>query len=359
MDNDCDGRVDEMLSRPCGGAMMGVCKQGTEECAGGTWTPCQGAVEPGTETCDAEGLDENCNGTANEGCDCTPGMTRACGVMKGICRQGMQSCNDAGKWDTECVGATEPMTETCDGRLDEDCDGRVDNGCSCTNGESRDCQSAASGDCKPGTQMCVEGRWGTCESKQSPGRETCDGRDNDCDGTKDNNSCPDGKPCIGSGSSYACGECSPGETRPCGPPEPVRGECKRGVNRCVNGKFSSTCEGAILPATERECDGEDSDCDGNDEECTNSSISCDPSLKRCLPGGSYKGSCDLSSCRVSGNTLSCRCFNGGSTANCQSSVNFASCPNGVSQFHGALTCGGQPEGCGPPGPDNMGGTAKP
>ena len=34
-DNDCDQKIDEEVTRPCGPQMMGVCKPGTEKCASG------------------------------------------------------------------------------------------------------------------------------------------------------------------------------------------------------------------------------------------------------------------------------------------------------------------------------------
>jgi hypothetical protein len=41
------------------------------------WGNCTGSVGPGTEACDAQMVDENCNGQSNEGCECV-GTTATC-----------------------------------------------------------------------------------------------------------------------------------------------------------------------------------------------------------------------------------------------------------------------------------------
>lgn len=85
-DNDCDGKIDEMVTQACGPkAAKGACKPGKQTCSKGVWSECEGAIEATDEVCDAERVDENCDGTANEGCDCTPGMMQPCGSDEGSC----------------------------------------------------------------------------------------------------------------------------------------------------------------------------------------------------------------------------------------------------------------------------------
>lgn len=76
LDNDCDGSVDETLERPCGTTDVGICRLGVETCTNGAWSSCNNAIEPKTEICDTMGLDEDCDGSANEDCDCSDSEPR-------------------------------------------------------------------------------------------------------------------------------------------------------------------------------------------------------------------------------------------------------------------------------------------
>ncbi len=71
-------------------------------------------------------------------------------------------------------GTCTPPAETCNGK-DDDCDGKRDNGFTCVAGARRGCTSACG---SAGSQTCTPGcKWGACQ----PNAETCNGKDDDCD----------------------------------------------------------------------------------------------------------------------------------------------------------------------------------
>jgi len=158
VDENCDGTVDEGCdctvgqTRTCGESNVGECKKGTQTCTSeGKWGSCKGSVNPSKETCD--GLDDNCNGVVDEN------LTKQCGTSdKGICKFGTQTCSD-GDWSS-CTGDIEPSKETCDG-VDNNCNGVVDENCLCINNETRGCGIDV-GVCTKGNQTCVNGAWANC-----------------------------------------------------------------------------------------------------------------------------------------------------------------------------------------------------
>ncbi len=156
-DQDCDGIIDDELTRTC----TTSCGTGTDTCILGSWY-CN-VREPSTELCD--GLDNDCDGAADF-------IVRPCSTA---CGAGTESCA-AGVWSPCSV--REPSPETCDGD-DDDCNGLVDDGLmrSC-NVTTMTCGTVT------GTQSCAGGMYGPCVLPPFPA-ETCNGRDDDCDGTID------------------------------------------------------------------------------------------------------------------------------------------------------------------------------
>jgi len=104
---------------------VGECHEGTQECINGTFGACVGEQLPEAEICD--GLDNDCNGVADDPCECTPGEQIPCGSDVGECQEGTQTCNQDGEYGS-CEGSVGPSEEYCDG-LDNECNGVVDNDC--------------------------------------------------------------------------------------------------------------------------------------------------------------------------------------------------------------------------------------
>lgn len=291
-DEDCDGLVDEALEMNCGPSLIGVCVPGKQMCTAGAWSECIGATEAQPEICDAEQLDENCDGTSNEGCECAAGATMPCGSDVGACQKGMQVCTPEGVMSPICEGEVSPQEEVCDvAGEDENCDGSSNEQCECVPGEKMECGSDV-GACKKGTKACTElGKFPTsCEGEVRPKTEICDGNeDDDCNGVSDDEDCEciNGKTmdCTTSGIGVCAmgkktctngqwgSRCEPMRTncvcddeaapRACPGGSDV-GECQAGTQRCVNGQWA-TCEGERKKDSREECDGVDGDCDGVDD----------------------------------------------------------------------------------------------
>ena len=286
LDDNCNGRIDELC--PClpgqtqrcyGGspaeAGRGVCNFGMQQCEGagefGTWSACTGAGTPLPVRCGG-GMDWRCNGVIDEGCACTPGMTRSCysgppdTVDRGACRAGNSSCamTATGAAWGPCDGEITPVASQCDG-VDRACNGRPEEGCDCILGRSRPCYGGPAGTqgvgaCLPGSQVCgraVTGRtaWGACVGEVTPTEDTCDGID---------------RSCTGAASRCACVAAA---TRSCyGGPSGTNnvGLCRSGTQRCIftgGGSVWGACEGEVTPTTDR-CDGVDRGCTGSTAACT-------------------------------------------------------------------------------------------
>jgi len=267
-DDDCDGRTDEAIRQECATA----CGIGQEVCQNGRFGDCN-APDPGVEACN--GGDDDCDGVTDEGCDCQAGDQRACGDNRGACRPGTQRCQANGTWGG-CEGGVQPQPEICNG-VDDDCDGVVD-------GMARGCQTA----CGPGEETCIEGMWQGCDAPDFIA-EDCNRLDDDCDGRIDENvqracetdcgagiqQCRDGgwTDCsarapqpedCGNGRDDDCNgqiddgcDCVDGEMQPCGS---SAGICLPGTQTCEGSRWSD-CLGGESPRAEV-CNGYDDDCDG-------------------------------------------------------------------------------------------------
>ncbi len=189
--------------------------------------PLEGSVDadtcvPVAETCD--GTDEDCDGTTDEGfasgdpCD---------GDDADLCTDDMMVCGDAG---AEVCGDTsgDDDVELCNGPgLDEDCDGNFDEGFALAA-----CDGADSDLCTEGTGSCsADGLGVVCSDATGDIVETCDGTDQDCDGTADN-----GFDVMTDEAN--CGECDNPCTNANGTTECLTGNC---TPSCTTG--SAQCNG--------------------------------------------------------------------------------------------------------------------
>jgi hypothetical protein len=275
-DDNCDGTIDEGCecyegeSRPCGG--QGEC-MGVQVCARDSdspptpgeahWSDCIGAREPTPETCPPDGLDndcdgltdnfveicngedDDCDGQTDEDFECRLGQVGACRTSCGSI--GTKFCSDScsctlspeicdqicGEHRTCSWGPCNPPVEICNGR-DDDCDGSTDESFACRQGATQSCTTSCG---STGSQTCDSTcNWGTC----TPPAETCNGRDDDCDGDTD-----EGFSCSPIGSSSPC-------YTSCG---------STGIQICD----SSCSPGPCLPPAET-CNGRDDDCDGSTDE---------------------------------------------------------------------------------------------
>ncbi len=310
VDDDCDGVVDNNL--PLAG---GLCFAGVGECQKTGLLSCQngqvvcGAVagQPAPELCN-NGLDENCNGVADDGCGaCVPGAGSPCSVpgAQGACAPGhltclgvcapdnapqLEACNGA---DDDCDGLTDeglvggacsvgigacqvsgqnvcmagayvcnaapgqPSAEVCGNSVDEDCSGMIDNGCPCADPTAgQPCVVPGQvGACAAGVKQCN----GSCAPLAPPSQETCNGVDDNCNGAVDEG-VTGGACSAGTGACFVAGSlvCS-GGTFVCNAvpgPSQVEVNCN-GIDEDCNG--SDFCQ---PQCTNEVCNGVDDDCDG-------------------------------------------------------------------------------------------------
>ena len=129
VDNDCDRIIDNDPSLPAV-ENQGVCSVATISCVNGVIVTSPNPIpnfESPEVSCD--GLDNDCDGIADVGCECITGETRACSSDVGVCSIGVETC-DAGVWPGTCSGILPQATDSCGDNMDNDCDGSADEACS-------------------------------------------------------------------------------------------------------------------------------------------------------------------------------------------------------------------------------------
>ena len=253
-DNDCNGKTDDNVQPgPSTCKRSGVCASlPAPVCASGAWDCHYSGADYESSETKCDGKDNDCDGIVDanltvSGLTCKSSGVCANGVRQ-VCVGGSAAC------DYSQVTGFETNEQSCDGQ-DNDCDGVTDNLAGSTvpiqSSDSSGCLST--GVCASGgaaiTRSCAGGKF-VCNYSAVPKYEaqeqSCDGKDNDCDGTTDANLLQPGvSPCPSAG---VCGQAS--------------AICTGGLWTC---NWASIATKGYEPF-EQSCDGIDNDCDGQTDE---------------------------------------------------------------------------------------------
>jgi hypothetical protein len=251
VDDDCNGKTDSadgsnMLKndRPYCEKQQGVCA-GTQKslalCASGVWWPCTDALYKtlrpayaNPETTACDGADNDCDGQVDESFAPTP---TTCG--SGPCAAtGLTTCTAGVAGDSCIPGTPAPSDATCDG-IDDDCNGTADDD------YVPPATTCGTGGCtRAGQLLCISGApYDTCLAGQpAPTDELCNGVDDDCNGATDEDYVPQ---------PTTCGT----------------GACKaNGTITCVAGAPVTSCTPGTPAPSDTTCDGIDDNCSGATDE---------------------------------------------------------------------------------------------
>ncbi|MCU0671411.1 MAG: MopE-related protein [Myxococcota bacterium] len=241
VDDDCNGAVDEDFVTSATSCGTGACAAtGATSCVSGAVVDSCSEGTPAASDATCNGVDDDCNGAVDE--DFVTSET-SCGA--GVCAStGTRSCVSGAVVDSCTAGPTTGADDDCDG-LDDDCDGGADESFApipitcgvgaCGASGLRVCSSGALVDlCTPGTP--------------ASGDATCDGIDDDCDGFDDEDYGPTSTACgVGACAAAGATSCSGGvEVDSCTPGMPAANDATcDGVDDDCDGSVDEDCVFAI------------------------------------------------------------------------------------------------------------------
>ncbi|MBW2263137.1 MAG: hypothetical protein JRG91_14290, partial [Deltaproteobacteria bacterium] len=290
LDNDCDGRIDDE-DPDCESCVPEFCNELDDDC--------DVLVD---EDFDLRTDVLNC-GSCGTVCGYRPHASPSCvlGECSFVCEEGWTDLDGdpLNGCEEPCVPVPEGSEYECNG-LDEDCDGLVDEDYIAFQCGVGACETDSV--CAGGVETCVP---------LDPATDTdtlCDGEDNDCDGSVDEDfepiscvgACVDGATCILG--TEVCGDPAEVLDATC---DGLDGDCDGSVDEdyvvytcgmadsvCTGGVESCTA-GSPLDVVDMTCDDVDDDCDGvaddnyvpttcgvgeceADSECTGGAVTCTP-----------------------------------------------------------------------------------
>jgi hypothetical protein len=276
IDNNCNGQTDEgFTAENCPEVCLA---QGGENYDSSRTNKCCGnnpgeayPYETTEVTCD--GKDNNCDGAIDELTQTSVSNCGSCGVQCSLsnvltyrCTQGtcgINTCSQGymdrdGNTSNGCEAVCQATgAETCDG-ADNDCDGTTDEGFDAQDCEEK-CRSDGGADYDPLRREKCCGDDGLEANPYETVEKSCDGYDNDCDGTRDEGCSSGGGGGGGSGGGGGGGGSTTGTVQPSGVCVPLW-SCTEWLSCSVQGVRQRTCTDANICGVETAKPGEMESC---------------------------------------------------------------------------------------------------